>query len=85
VLGGGGGGGDGVGDNGGSGGSGGGNGNGGGDSAGHGDSQTYFFSPPKTLPRHFHHQKFVCNNANIYISVALKIINTPVNRSLSLN
>jgi hypothetical protein len=44
-----------------------------------------FFSPPKTPPRHFHHQKFVCNDANIYISVALKIINTPVNRSLSLN
>ena len=52
---------------------------------GHGDSQTVFFFPPKTSPRHFHHQKVLCDDANIYICIALKIINTPVNRSSSLN
>jgi hypothetical protein len=42
------------------------------------------FFPPKTPPpRHFHHQKVLCD-ANIYICIALKIINTPVNRSSSL-
>ena len=51
-----------------------------------GDSQTVVFLPPKTMPRHFHHQKVLCDNANIYICIALKKINTPVvNRSSSLN
>ena len=44
----------------------------------------YFF-PPKTPPRYFHHQKVLCDNANIYSCIALKIINTPVNRSSSLH
>ena len=52
---------------------------------GHGDSQTVVFFPPKTPPRHFHHQKVLCDDANISICITLKIINTPVNRSLSLN
>ena len=43
-----------------------------------GDSQTVVFLPPQTMPRHFHHQKVLCDNANIYICIALKIINTPV-------
>ena len=30
----------------------------------------------KTRPRHFHHQKVLCDDANIYICIALKIINT---------
>ncbi len=46
---------------------------------GHGDSQTVVLFPPKTPPRHFHHQKVLCNKSNIYICIALKIINTPVN------
>ena len=44
----------------------------------------YFF-PPKTPPRYFHHQKVLCDDANIYSCIALKIINTPVNRSSSLH
>jgi hypothetical protein len=52
---------------------------------GHGDSQTVVFFPPKTPPRHFHHQKVLCDDANIFICIALKIINTPVNRSSSLH
>jgi hypothetical protein len=52
---------------------------------GHGDSQTVVFFPPKTPPRHFHHQKVLCDDANIYICIALKIINTPVNRLSSLH
>ena len=52
----------------------------------HGDSQTVVIFPPKTPPCHFHHQKVLCGDANIYICIALKIINsTPVNRSLSLH
>jgi len=35
--------------------------------------------------RHFHHQNVLCDDANIYICIAIKIINTPVNRSSSLN
>ncbi len=52
---------------------------------GHGDSQSVVFFPPKTPPHHFHHQKVLCDNANIYICIALKIINTPVNQSSSLH
>ena len=52
---------------------------------GHGDSQTVVFFPPKTPPRHFHHQKVLCDDANIYICIALEIINTPVNRPSSLH
>ena len=52
---------------------------------GHGDSQTVVVFPPKTTPRHFHHQKGLCDDANIYICIALKIINTPINRSSSLH
>ena len=52
---------------------------------GHSDSQTVAFFPPKTPPRHFDHQKVFCDDANIYSCIALKILNTPVNRSLSLH
>jgi hypothetical protein len=51
---------------------------------GHGDSQTVVLIPPKTLPHHFHRQKVLCDEPNIYICIALKIINTPVNGSLFL-
>ncbi len=52
---------------------------------GHVDSQTVVFFPPKTPPRHFHHQKVLRDDAIIYICITLKIINTPVNGSSSLN
>ena len=42
---------------------------------GHSDRQTVVFFLSKVL----------CDDANIYICIALKIINTPVNRSSSLN
>ncbi len=51
---------------------------------GHGDSQTLVLFPPKTLPRHFHHQQVLCNKPNIYICITLKRINTPFNGSSSL-
>ena len=52
----------------------------------HGDSQTEVFFPPRTPSRRFHHQKVLCNDANIYICIALKIIiNTPLHRSSSLD
>jgi hypothetical protein len=47
----------------------------------HCDSQTIVLFPPKTPPHHFHRQKVLCNKPNIYICIALKIINTPINRS----
>ena len=52
---------------------------------GHGDSQTVVLFSPKTPPRHFHCQKVLCDDANIYIRIALQIINTPINRSSSLH
>ncbi len=51
---------------------------------GHGDSQTLVLFPPKTLPRHFHRQKVLWDKPNIYICIALKIVNTPIYQSLSL-
>jgi hypothetical protein len=48
---------------------------------GHGDSQTIIFFSPKTPPRHFHHQKVLCNEPSQFVQITLHSINTPIRRS----